>query len=303
MIELRQIRQLIAASDHGSLHQAASALGVEQSSLSRSIARLERIVGAQLLARSRTGVTPTTAGTEFLRSARFLIALADRMLAKTRAAGQGRAGTLTIGHYSSISAGHLRDTVEAFRGTYPEVEVLPVETTRDLLLAGLDTSVVDLAIVAGVIDHPGLRSERVWNERLMAALPSHHTLAQQASVSWSDIGGEPIVLTASDPGPTFRALLTTKLSSTGKTPLITLLDTSRESMLSMLGSGRDISLLCACGTGVAYPGVAFREVHGVSGQAWVRYSACWRSDSENPALRRFLDFARARYGLPRDLDW
>ena len=121
MIEFRQLRFLLAAVDHGSLHRAAVALGIEQSTLSRSIAKLERVVGVQLLTRSRTGVMTTIAGTEFIRSIRPMVALADWILARTRSAGHGRSGMLTIGHSSSISAGHLRTTLEAFRETFPEI--------------------------------------------------------------------------------------------------------------------------------------------------------------------------------------
>jgi DNA-binding transcriptional LysR family regulator len=47
MIEFHRLRFLAAIIDNGSFHQAAATLGVEQSALSRSIAKLERVFGAQ----------------------------------------------------------------------------------------------------------------------------------------------------------------------------------------------------------------------------------------------------------------
>lgn len=55
--DIRQLRHAIAAADHGSFYRAARALDVEQSTLSRNIIRLERMIGVKLFNRSRSGVT------------------------------------------------------------------------------------------------------------------------------------------------------------------------------------------------------------------------------------------------------
>lgn len=301
VIEFRQLRFLATAIDHGSLHRAAMALDVEQSTLSRSIAKLERVVGVPLLSRSRAGVVATSAGAEFIRSARPIVAITERMLAETRLAGQSRSGRLTIGHASSISAGYLRISLEHFRQAFPDVEATPVEAPREVLLAGLDTGIVDIAIMSGEIQSRNLKAERVWNERLMAALPSNHPLVDRDHVPWADLGNEAFVLTANDPGPAIGNMIRRKLSSGDRAPIIKMLNTSRESMLSMLGAGKDVSILCACATGTIYPDVTYREVHGAKGQSWVRYSAFWRNENDNPTLRHFLDFVRNRYGLTFEL--
>lgn len=53
--DMRQLRFTIAAADDGSFYRAARALEVEQSTLSRSILRLERVIGAKSFNRSRAG--------------------------------------------------------------------------------------------------------------------------------------------------------------------------------------------------------------------------------------------------------
>lgn len=55
--DIRQLRYAIAAADHGSFYRAARALGIEQSTLSRAILRLERSIGMPIFERSRAGVT------------------------------------------------------------------------------------------------------------------------------------------------------------------------------------------------------------------------------------------------------
>lgn len=60
--DVRQLRYALAAADHGSFYRAARALDVDQSTLSRSILKLERAIGMPIFERSRAGVTMTFAG-------------------------------------------------------------------------------------------------------------------------------------------------------------------------------------------------------------------------------------------------
>jgi DNA-binding transcriptional LysR family regulator len=90
--DVRQLRYAIAAADHGSFYRAARALDIEQSTLSRAILKLERSIGMPIFERSRAGVTLTLAGGAFIRGAKPMVATADKLVAKMRAAGQGRAG-------------------------------------------------------------------------------------------------------------------------------------------------------------------------------------------------------------------
>jgi DNA-binding transcriptional LysR family regulator len=52
LIELRQLRQLLALAEHGNFSRAAEALHITQPALSRSIQSLEASVGAILFDRN-----------------------------------------------------------------------------------------------------------------------------------------------------------------------------------------------------------------------------------------------------------
>lgn len=299
--DIRQLRYATAAADHGSFYRAARALDVDQSTLSRNIARLERVIGAKLFARSLTGVKTTTAGTAFIRSARPMIANADRMVATMRAAGQGRAGSLMVGHNSSVSAGNLRATVLAWQSDNPDVDFEMVEADRGALLAGLDTSHVDIAVLMGEAGHDGYRREPFWSERILVALPAEHPLASRDIVHWTDLRAERFVLPAADPGPDIRDMLLGRLFLSGVHPDIRINQTSRETVLSLLGAGRRLSIVCEGSIGAHYPDMVYRPVHGEQGPALTGYSGYWRDDNANPPLKRFLTFIQHRFALSFDL--
>lgn len=298
--DLRQLRYAIAAANHGSFYRAARALNIEQSTLSRNILKLERAVGMPIFERSRAGVTMTFAGDTFLRGAGPMVASADKLVAMMRAAGQGLAGGLRLGHNNSVSAGNLRATMMNWREAYPDVEVECVEADRGVLLAGLDTGNIDIAILMGVAGHQGFCCEPLWSERILVALPAPHPLAERDLVHWTDLRGERFLLPAADPGPEIRDMLLGRLAVSGTKPDIRMLQSSRETVLSILGSSSGVSIVCEGSTGARYPDVVYRAIHGEQGPALTGYAGCWRDDNGNPALRRFLGFIKARYALSFD---
>ena len=213
--DIRQLRYAIAAADHGSFYRAARALGIEQSTLSRTILKLERVIGATLFNRSRAGVTTTAAGARFMRGARPMVIHADRIVETTRATGQGRAGSLMVGHNNSVSAGNLRATIVAWQGDNFDVDFESVETDRCSLLAGLDTGDIDIAILMGDAAHNGYRRETFWSERVLVALPANNPLVDRDILHWTDLRSERFVLPAGDHGADMRDMLLGRLAMSG----------------------------------------------------------------------------------------
>src|SRR3546814_16773954 len=64
-----------------------------------------------------------------------------------------------------------------------------------------------IAILMGAASHNGFRCEPLWSERMLAALPLSHPLAERDVVHWTDLRGERFLLPAADPGPEIRDVL------------------------------------------------------------------------------------------------
>lgn len=250
--------------------------------------------------RSRAGVTMTSAGSAFIRGAKPMVATADKLVAMMRAAGQGRAGGLRLGHNSSVSAGNLRATLMSWHVAHPDVDVECVEADRNVLLAGLDTGEIDIAILMGAAGHEGFRCEPLWSERMLVALPTSHPLAERDVVHWTDLRDERFLFPAADPGPEISDMLLGRLAVSGAKPDIRIVQASRETVLSVLAGCSGVSIICEGSTGARYPDVVYRAIHGEQGPALTGHSGCWRDDNSNPALRRFLEFIKTRYALSFD---
>ena len=75
--DLPELRAFCAAVDLGTLGRAAVSLGISQPALSKRLRSLESFAGGPLLVRSRSGVTPTSAGVRLYAEARRLLEQAD----------------------------------------------------------------------------------------------------------------------------------------------------------------------------------------------------------------------------------
>lgn len=293
--DLRQLRYALAAAEYRSFRRAADVLRVKESTLSRRIRGMEERLGTVLFERSRAGVRPTVAGADFLRTARRVIDDVDAMTGRARSSGRGEAGRLTVGFYTSLSAGNLRATLVAFQERFPLVQIHMVEGARHRLLAGLKNGSIDVAIVTGDPTPRAGPAMALWSERIIVALPESHPLAVNDIVHWTDVKGETFLLACYDPGPDVHDLLISKLAAPGERPNVVQHDVSRETIKSLVGAGFGVSLLCEACIGANYAGVAYREAQDGNGPSRIGYTALWDADNDNPVLRVFLKLLEERY--------
>jgi len=293
--DLRQLRYAIAAADHGSFRRAAETLLLKQSTLSRRIRLMEQRLGAQLFERTRVGVRPTLAGAEFVRNAKRLIEQAESMRVAASAAGHGEAGRLTIGFYTSLSAGNLRATLVDYVHRFPSIDICLYQASRAELFAAVDNGSIDIAIVTGEPNALHGLSMALWSERIMVALPEQHSLAAQERLSWPDLKADTFLLARFDLGQDFYDLLLMKLTTPGDRPKIIQYEVNGETIKSLVGAGMGISITCDAYLGVNYAGVVYREVRDGNGAWRIGYCAHWARDNANPTLKSFLKLLHERY--------
>ena len=151
----------------------------------------------------------------------------DSLVSSAHYAGCGEAGRLTVGFYTSISAGNLRATLVDYKRRFSQIDVYLKESSRVRLVTALRSGALDIAIVTG--DLPLLASQGMplWSERILLALLEGHPLAGKDVVYWTDLRGETVLLSQYDPGRELEDLLMSKLVSPEDRPKIARPDVSR----------------------------------------------------------------------------
>lgn len=293
-IELKHLRYAEAAERCGSFRKAADLLSLKQSNLSRRVRHLEDQLGIALFERTSGGVRATAAGRDFFSGVRRVLNELQIVVDGAKAVGRGEAGYLTIGFYTSLSAGNLRASLIEFGRRFPLVEISTVEGSRSRLFDGIQNGTVDIAVVTGEPASDGNRSMVLWSERVIVALPEDHPLAANEIIYWTDLKRERFLLSERDPGPEIQNILLAKLSSPGDLPDVVRHDVSPENIKSLVGAGRGVSLMCEACMGASYADVVYREARDGNGATRISYSAFWKSSNENPALRNFIRLLEER---------
>src|ERR1700761_7103735 len=138
---LAALRLFVRVARLGSFSAAARELGVPQSTASRTIAALERELGAGLLMRTTRAVTLTEAGGDFL--GRVEVILADLEAAEYAARGsETLRGLLRIGLGTSSSTRLVIPRLRPFLLAHPalQVELMLDDQHQDLVVEGVDVA-------------------------------------------------------------------------------------------------------------------------------------------------------------------
>jgi DNA-binding transcriptional LysR family regulator len=297
-INLPQLRSAVVAADEGSFRRAAEVLLVRQSTLSRGIRQLEHLIGITIFDRSSGGVTATPTGRSFLRHARSILEQIDSLITTAHRTSRGEAGPLSIGFYTSLSAGNLRATLLNFRQRFPKVEIGLVEMSRTRLMSALRSGIIDTAIVTGDAAQGDGGTLPLWSERILLALPEGHPLADRETIYWTDLRDEAVLLSKSDQGREFEDILMSKLSSPADRTRIERHNAGRHTMQSLVSLGFGVGLVTESDIGSSLPGLIFRELRDGTGPSRIGFSAHWRAENDNAALAGFLALLKERYPSP-----
>ncbi len=289
--ELVILRQALVAAKQGSFDKAGESLRIPASTVSRRVRRLEDLIGFKLFDRRRNGIRATAAGHAFLEQTRRILDELNVALANASTLAQGNVGWLKIGTYVSPSTGQLRAALSEYRQRFLKVHIEYIEGRRYDLIRRLNEGTIDVAIIA---DHfrSGVHDVMpLWREKVLAAMPDSHRLAQKAELTWNDLRNERIFL-GRDPGSELRDHVIAKLKGAGDVPLIHQFDIGHEFSLSLVGIELDITLIYEADAGIHRPGVVYREIIEKKRPSMVPYFACSLNENQNPALRCFLDLLR-----------
>lgn len=191
-MELSQLRYFLKLRAEGSFTRAAQELGLSQSALSRSIAKLEAELGQPLVERGHRQLELTAAGRTFAERASHIVGLADDALAElTDREDQGQ---IRLGAIPTIAPYFLPGVLRAYRDEFPNVQVIAYEEPTEKLLQRCRQGEIDLAILVAPLTAKYLEVETLFEEELFAVLPRAHPLAKKASVELSDLRSFPFVL-------------------------------------------------------------------------------------------------------------
>ena len=191
----RQLHAVLAVAEYNSFIAAAAFLRTSQPALTRTIKRVEDVLGVRLFDRSTRRVAITPAGKEF-------VAVAERMLndlrisiSSMREIGEEQRGQIIISSIMSVANGLLPAIVAKYRASRPGIEIILREGVHGTVLEDIRSGTADLGATY-VDDVPDfVTAKRVNREVFDVILPRTHPLTKTAksSVTLADLVDLPMV--------------------------------------------------------------------------------------------------------------
>lgn len=195
MINITQLRTLVAVVRHSSFAEAARELGYSPSAVSQQISAFEKTFKVELFERRAHSVYPTPAAREIEECATIVLTALDDLRNRMRTLSQGWHGSIRVGTFGTANLHLLPEAVRVFSRRFPLSEVLvqeerPMELLRALVARDLDVALLYAHGSAPPVLPDQLMAVELLQEDILLLLPERHRLARATQVSIADLQDE-----------------------------------------------------------------------------------------------------------------
>jgi len=295
-IDLRLWRQFVAVADELHFGRAAARLHMTQPPLTQAIAGLERLLGTRLFDRTKRSVALTATGAALLPAVRELLARAQALPGRARAAAAGEMGRLRLAFVSTVGFDLLPRWVSSFRQAWPGVALELIEATGDVQQQLLDQGEVDAGFLlhAPGFSPPGLAQLSLSQEPMLLALPQTHALAGDAALALDSVLGEPLVMFPRRILPSVFDAVFALHHAAGRSPQVVQEAIQMQTIVNLVSAGLGVAWVPESVRQFQRPGVVYRPVCAPRGLVLptCETSLVWRSAAVTPTLARLIEFAR-----------
>ena len=287
---LRQLLYLKALAEHGGFGKAAEAVHVTQPTLSAGIQELERILGARVVDRARSGVILTAVGEEALRRAIAILNEAEELVEAAHNAGQPLAGRFRLGVIPTIAPFLLPGALPVLRERFPRLRLFLREDLTHRLIGQLKAGRLDAALMALPYDMAGLQWAHVAHDELLAAAPADHPLARLDTVTPEAMEQENLILLEDGHCLREHVLSACRLnppqSNGSEEPFSA---TSLPTLVQMVGAGLGVTFLPRMAVSAGLAEAARLAIRPIDAQHPAReIVVAWRAGSNRAAEGRLL---------------
>ena len=199
-IRARELLTVMALAEYGSFVAAAAYLKTSQPALTRTIKRVERVLGVTLFARNTRRVEITAAGREFVAVAERILNELHLTVRNLSEVTNEQRGRITLTTYSAFAVNPLPKLVRRYRETRPLIEVRIREGRQSEIVEDVRNGAADFGIgyVNALPDL--LEATTLKKEQLYVLIPTSHPLAikKKPKVRLAELKDEPLVSAPND---------------------------------------------------------------------------------------------------------
>ncbi len=240
-VNLRHIEIFHAVMTAGNLTEAARLLHTSQPTVSRELARFEKVIGLTLFERTRGRLHPTVQGLRLFEEVQRSWYGLDRIVSAADSLREFRQGELSVVCLPVFSQSFLPALLQPFLARYPDVNLTIVPQESPLLEEWLSAQRHDLGLTETLATPAGTARHELLSLDEVCVLPAGHPLAARAVLTPADFQGENYIsLSRTD---SYRQLLDTLFTEHQVKRRMVVETHSAASICAMVRAGVGISVV------------------------------------------------------------
>lgn len=241
-MELRQLRYFVAVAEREHISDAAAALDVAQSAVSRQIANLEKELGTPLFERVGRNVRLTAIGKIFFEHSVYALKAIDIAVKQVEDFLDPTQGVIKVGFPTSLASYVMPSVISAFKREYPDIEFHLRQGSYRFLIDAVKNRELNLAFLGPLPKgEPDIASTVLFSEQICALVAANHPLAKRESINLMELHEDPFVLFPT--GYVLRKLATDGCKQAGFVPNITSVGEDLDALKGLVAAGIGVTLL------------------------------------------------------------
>ncbi len=289
-MELRHLRYFLTLAEELHFGRAAERLHIAQPPLSQQIRQLETELGFDLFRRTKRTVQLTEAGQVFLEEVQRIFKLLEQAIQIGQKTSRGEAGQLAIGFVSSASYNVLPTIFRRFRTDFPGVILELRELTTNQQTQWLKEGQIDVGFVRPPVEDTQFKTETVFRETLVVALPEEHPLAKQSNISLASLCSESFVLFSRTYAPGLYDTLISLCKQAGFSPQVSQEAIQMQTIVSLVAADMGVAIVPASLQHLQRTGVVYKALQEPTPEVGI--NMIWRRHDTSPTVHRFLEVVR-----------
>jgi len=293
-MELRHLKYFVVVAEELSFTKAAARLRISQPPLTAQIHTLEEELELQLFNRTKHRVELTRAGELFLAEARLTLSQAQRTRKLASQLASGSIGEVRVGFTVSAALNPVIPRIfYNFRTENPAINLVLQEMLSAHQLECLSGNQLDVGFcreLTSIVPPPGVKIERIMQERFIAVVNSQHRLAKQGAVSLKACADEPFVFFTRALDIALWEKIVALCGKAGFKPRVVQEANGVIAIVGLVASGIGISILPESVKSVALEGVVYRPLQHPD--AVVPLMLAFRESENAAAVSRFVAHVR-----------
>jgi DNA-binding transcriptional LysR family regulator len=286
-MEVRDLMYIEASAAAANFTRAARSLGINTSTISRRVGRIEDELGLALFERSSAGIRLTNGGRALLPHVRRALAEFDAIKLAGIQNGKGLAGEVRLAVRMPPVGEPLHSLLADWRQQHRDVRLAVFEMNELEIQAAIRERRIDVALMTRHTLWPDAVTAPLYRERLLVALPRGHPLAGCRAINWTTLRRETFLVQGWDNSQSAREFYASLMGGGGR---FLGHPASKQTVLALIAAGFGVTIATESQSQVAVPGVVYRPIS--ENNAWVDIELLWFPDAEDPAVGRFVAFMR-----------